>query len=259
MNLRFEKKNIMILAIAVSLSVLIYIGAYFVFINPLKDSLALKENQLKSEQQLSESFETRLAASKDDYQSTIELQKKLPVDPMVEQLVLDFEKAEVVSNSYITSMEFNQESSEAPTAQAGETQGTETVTGEAVEPLKMPEGIEKTAVTITVEADGYFELEKFIETLEKLKRLVMVDSISFSGPEEINSLSDEKSPIVMTLTINSYYLSGLDDLKEHNPKIETPAPANKRNPFPTFGDYSEENLEELEQSEADDTEGTDEN
>ncbi|MEW8969081.1 MAG: pilus assembly protein PilO [Mesobacillus sp.] len=259
MNLRFEKKNFMILTIAVLLSVLVYIGAYFLFINPLKDSLALKENQLKSEQQLSESFETRLAAAKEDYASTIELQKKLPVDPMVEQLVLDLEKAEVVSNSYITAMEFNQESSEAAAVQAGETQGTETVTGDAEEPMKVPDGLEKTAVMITVEADGYFELEKFIETLENLKRLVMVDSISFSGPEEISSLSDEKSPIVMTLTINSYYLSGLEDLQENNPKIETPAPANKRNPFPTFGDYSEDNLVEPEESEVDDTEGTDEN
>lgn len=249
MNLRLEKKNIIILVAAAMFAVLLYVGAYLLYITPLKDSLAMKESQLKSEQQLSTTFETRLASANSDINSTVELQKMLPVDPMIEQLVLDLEKAEVVSNSYITSMEFNNGENEASSeAQSGETQaqGTATVTTEdSSEPsLPLPEGLAKTAVTITVESDNYFDLERFIETLENLKRVVMVDSISFSGPEEINSLSDESSPVVMNLTVNSFYLSGLDDLKDNNPKIETPEPANKRNPFPTFGDYSDENLTE---------------
>jgi type IV pilus assembly protein PilO len=257
MNLRFEKKHTMILVMLALLAILLYIGAYFLYISPLKDSLALKESQLQSEQQLSETLETRLStASASDFNSTVEMQKMLPVDPMTEQLVLDLEKAEVVSNSYITSMEFNNDGAALSEAQpangeqpaaadttSGENQGTETVAADENQ-IKMPDGIAKNSVTVTVESASYFDLEKFIATLEKLQRVVMVDSISFAGPEEINSLSDEEKMIVMTLTINTFYLSGFDDLKESNPKIEAPEPANKRNPFPTFGDYSEDNLTE---------------
>lgn len=259
MNLRLEKKNIIILTAAVLLAVLVYVGAYFLYISPLKGSLALKESQLKSEQQLNTTIETRLASADTNDISTVELQKKLPVDPMIEQLVLDLEKAEIISNSYITSMEFNSDTAQDATLLAeSQAQGTETQTQENetitadetdIPAIPMPEGVAKTTVTLTVESDTYFDLERFIETLEKLKRVVVVDSISFSGPEEIDSLSDEASPIIMTLTVNSFHLSGLDDLKDTNPKIETPEPANKRNPFPTFGDYSEENLTEEEGSE----------
>lgn len=249
MNLRLEKKNINILTAAVLLAVLTYVGAYFLYISPLKDSLALKESQLKSEQQLNTTIETRLASADTSDISTVELQKKLPVDPMIEQLVLDLEKAEVISSSYITSMEFNSEGApdDALSAET-QAQGAETISSAETDnpSIPMPEGVSKTKVTITVESDTYFDLERFIETLEKLKRVIVVDSISFSGPEEVDSLSDEVSPIIMTLTINSFYLSGLDDLKDSNPKIESPEPANKRNPFPTFGDYSEENLMEAE-------------
>lgn len=271
MNLQLEKKHIMVLISFVSFSILLYFGAYFLYISPMKDSLALKESQLKTEQQLSKTLETRLAtASSSDFNSTIELQKSLPVDPMTEQLVLDLEKAEVVSNSYITAMEFSKDgqvvnreqslSNELDTTESvNAVQGTETVSEVESQPIQMPNGVSKTSVMVTVESASYFELEKFIETLEELQRIVMVESISFTGPDEILSLSDEESKIIMKLTLNAFYLSGFDDLKSDNPKIETPAPANKRNPFPTFGDYSEDNLEELEQSEADDTEGTNEN
>lgn len=271
MNLQLEKKHFLTLLSLVFVSILLYFGAHFLYISPLRDSLALKESQLKTEQQLSKTLETRLStASSSDFNSTVELQKTLPVDPMTEQLVLDLEKAEVISNSYITVMEFvddgqivaeeqsvntEQQTSESDNAN----QGTETVSGADIQPIQLPEGVAKTSVTVTVESGSYFELEKFIETLERLQRIVMVESISFSGPEEIRSLSDEENKITMNLTINAFYLSGFDDLNGDNPKIQTTAPANKRNPFPTFGDYSDDNLKELEESGEDESEGTDEN
>ncbi|WP_102263736.1 hypothetical protein [Mesobacillus jeotgali] len=271
MNLQLEKKHLIILLSLFVFLILLYFGAHFLYISPMKDSLALKESQLKTEQQLSKTLETRLStASSSDFNSTMELQKTLPIDPMTEQLVLDLEKAEVVSNSYITAMEFSKDgqvidrekslNNEQGTTDSDNTaQGTETVSEVDSHPIQMPDGVSKTSVKVTVESESYFELEKFIATLEELQRIVMVESISFSGPEEIRSLSDDENKIIMNITINAFYLSGFDDLKGDNPKIETPAPANKRNPFPTFGDYSEDNLVEQEQSDVDETEGTDEN
>jgi len=260
MSLRLEKKHIIILIISSFLAVLLYFGAFLFYLNPLKTSLSLKESQLKSEQQLGEALATRLASAKDsDYSSTAEMQTLLPVDPMIEQFVLDLEKAEVVSNSYIASIDFtdgepsdlaaqidaNPEEESSKTVQSANQENPETTTNEDQKvSLNMPEGLAKTTATIVVNADNYFDLEKFIDTLENSKRIVMVESIAFSGPEEMTSLSDELEKLEMTITVNIFYLPGLVDLKDYNPKVETPEPANKRNPFPTFGDYSDENLTE---------------
>ncbi|MBT2660636.1 hypothetical protein [Bacillus sp. ISL-45] len=276
MNLRLEKKHYMILFAAAVVSIFVYLIAFYLYLNPLNTSLALKESQLKMEQELNATLEARLATvNETDFSSTAELQKRLPVDPMVEQLVLDIEKAEVISNSFVSSIEFNAEQ------QAGVPLEQETTSEEKVEQLNndsedqvestiaevpvsnsqtmVPDGLLKTSVEINVKAENYFSLEKFIETLESLMRIVVVESISFSGPQESFVVSDEEVPIEMSLSINSFYFPELADLMDYNPKIQAPEPANKRNPFPTFGDYSEDNLIEQEQSDEDETEETGEN
>ncbi len=276
MNLRLEKKHYIILLAGAVVSIFVYLMAFYLYLKPLNTSLALKESQLKMEQELNTTLEARLATvNETDFSSTAELQKRLPVDPMVEQLVLDIEKAEVISNSFVSSIEFNAEQ------QAGVPLEQETTAEEQVDQLNndsddqaeksisevpvsnsqtmVPDGLLKTSVQINVKAENYFSLEKFIETLESLRRIVVVESISFSGPQESFAVSDEEVPIEMSLSINSFYFPELADLMDYNPKIQAPEPANKRNPFPTFGDYSEYNLIEQEQSEGDETEETDEN
>lgn len=276
MNLRLEKKYYFILLGAAVLTVLVYLGAFYFYLDPLSNSLSLKESQLKMEQQLNKALEARLASiDETDFSSTSELQKRLPVDPLVEQLVLDIEKAEVISDSFVSSIEFNAEQQsnaslqqETPFAEQGdlvddesENQVEKTDSEVAIKDSQaaIPDGLMKTSAKITVKADNYFGLEQFIATLESLRRVVLVESISFSGPEEIFTLSDEEVPIEMTLTINAFYFPELAELKDYTPKIQTPEPANKRNPFPTFGDYSEDNLTENEQTNGDGTEGTEEN
>ena len=273
MNLRLEKKHYLILLVGVIVSALIYLAAFYLYLAPLSHSLSLKESQLKMEQQLNSTLVARLASvNETDFSSSAELQKRLPVDPMVEQLVLDIEKAEVISNSFVTSIEFNASQQAATTIQP-EISSSEQVTAESENQvdtsdpevevtnpqLEMPDGLVKTTAQINVKADNYFSLEKFISALESLRRIIVVESISFSGPQEIFTLSDEEAPIEMALTINAFYFPELAELKDYNPKIETPEPANKRNPFPTFGDYSEDNLTDQDESDEDGTEGTDEN
>lgn len=267
MNLLSEKRSRMLLILAALLAAAFYFGAYALYLTPLKDSLTGKESQLKSERQLSTTIEERLASADTGIPvSTAEMQETLPVEPMVDQLILDLEKAEVISNSSILSMEFGdgngtegegqangtvqpdqsdqtEKSDQAaqPTDDTGANANTPSEESEKAE-LIMPEGLAKTSALVIVESANYFELEKFIETLEKLKRAVRVESIAFTGPEEITSLSTEKTLIQMTLVLNAFHLTGLDELKDFNPKIETPEPANKRDPFPSFSINSEENL-----------------
>ena len=46
-------------------------------------------------------------------------------------------------------------------------------------------GLKKLTVSLSVESPTYEDLEKFIETLESLKRIVVVESINYTGGEEI--------------------------------------------------------------------------
>jgi type IV pilus assembly protein PilO len=273
MNFRLEKKHYLIVLGVFLLALFFYLSAYYIYLNPLKTSLSLKESQLKTEQQLTAALETRVASvNESDFSSTAEMQKKLPVDPTVDQLVLDLEKTEVISDSFITSIEFNagdqtvssieegtgqQESTsvllteqadglDTQQAEVAQTENLGVSAGEQDKGnlMNMPDGLATTTATIVVEAEKYLDLEKFIETLENLQRIVVVKSISFSGPEEIFTLADESELIEMTLTINAFYLPELKDLKDYSPKVQVPESANKRDPFPSFGDVSEDGTED---------------
>ncbi|PLR93715.1 hypothetical protein [Bacillus sp. T33-2] len=269
MNLRLEKKEIIILAVSVLLALLVYAAAQFFYIKPAKQSIEQKESQLKMESKLLASVGKQLSPKKEtELSSTAELQKILPVDPMVEQLVLDLEKAEVVSGSFISSMEFGEgelvEESTQPDSDSQETEsaGTQTAnpSGENTQPeqnngsseiaeqndngLKMPEGVKKTSVLLTVRSENYADVEQFIEMLENLKRIVTVESIEFNGPDEVTALAEDEQPVTFKLTVSAYYMPELDGLESSKPTLEGPEPANKLNPFGSFIDPVEELAEQ---------------
>lgn len=257
-----EKKTAIFSLTAFLIVVLYYLGVSFLYLSPLEDTLAAKERQLDSIQKLNVALEKRLAPKNEDDANIIaELQKQVPAEPMIEQLMLDFEKAEIVSNSLITSMEFDKGSTagggdqtavrekekEAKSASGPERQ-KDGQAGGSLWDVVMPEGISNSQVTIIVASESYFELEQFIETLESLDRAVVVDSISFKGPEEVAALSDSNESIEMTLTVNAFFLKEPEDQEGSTPKIQVPEPAGKRNPFPALSDLSEGSPAERERS-----------
>ena len=62
----------------------------------------------------------------------------------------------------------------------------------------------------------------------------MVESISYTGGQEITSLDQEVKPISYSLTISAFYMPSLADLAADLPKIDAPAPAGKDNPLSEF-------------------------
>jgi type IV pilus assembly protein PilO len=94
--------------------------------------------------------------------------------------------------------------------------------------------LKKLTVSLSVESPSYEDLEKFIDTLESLNRIVVVESISYSGGQEITSLDQEDEPLSYSLTISAFYMPSLTDLAAELPKIDAPAPAGKDNPLSQF-------------------------
>ncbi|KKK33059.1 hypothetical protein WQ57_24235 [Mesobacillus campisalis] len=274
MNLRLEKKELMILLSAVILVGLVYLAGYYLYLSPKKAELGNKEVQLKTEEDLLAAIQTKVAGvSAPSAESVAELQKKVPVKQQLEQLILDLNKAEVVSDSFITSMGFSEgdvtprtdENAEVP-AEGGEpaaegeaatenaagtegTEGTEETEGadtggdaEQPQPVPLPEGIKKLNVSIAVKSPGYKELMKFLEALESLNRRVVIESVAFSGGAELTSLDTEKEEMSYSLTLAAFYMPELEDLQDELPELEVPAPGNKVNPFATSADLMEKSV-----------------
>jgi type IV pilus assembly protein PilO len=256
MKLQFSKRDKSIVAIGALLLILLIVYAQFFSLVPLKSDLGLKKQELKSEQKLLDIIskkKTDTASAKTV--DTKELQRRVPVSPLQEQFILDLEKAESVSNSQILSMGFAKDADvTAATDQAAATNGTTTTNAETTtaqpaaadanaanqtaqtqQPATpVPPGMKKLTVNLSVESPTYEDLEKFIETLESLTRIVVVEAINYTGGKEITTLAQEDAPISYTLTLSAYYMPGLADLKAEVPSIDAPEPAGKDNPLSQF-------------------------
>lgn len=235
---QLSKKQLVIISMSSLMILLLFIFLYFLIIKPLETEHDRLESDLKTEKQLLEVVQTRVAQMQNQtYESTIELQKRVPVKPILEQFLLDLEKAEVVSNSFISNMSFG-EAEVTPQNTLEEyvdMNNNEETSDEAQEQenAQFPAGLEKITVNLSVVAPDYFALEEFITTLESQKRITQIENLVFAGTEEITSIEQEINPIPFTLTVSTFYLPSLTDLVDDLPTLETPLPSNKKNPFPT--------------------------
>ncbi|MHC0037478.1 hypothetical protein [Pseudoneobacillus sp. C159] len=241
MTLQFSKNEKKILLFGFLVIILLFVFVYFQYLQPLKTVVQTKKNQLDTVEQ---SYQALINQHTEATDTVVEnsqfLQKRLPVDPLLNQFILDLEKAETMSNSLILNMGFGEEKKEDETESntiLGISQQQETTNSEVITDTAQPTGIQKLSVALTIQSPSYFDLEKFIETIESLDRIVTVESINFSGSPEVNSLgqadqSNQSLNYQVELTI--YYMPGLAELQNELPKVESGEPANKKNPFNQF-------------------------
>lgn len=244
MTLLSSKKGKLYSIIGIMIIILLFIGLYFLYIQPLKSTLANKQREMQTEEQLLAVIESQIHdTGSDSFEGTEELQKKLPVKPLVEQLMLDIEKAEVVSGSLVTNMEFSMgEIEEDTTEEQLEIDLEETPADEQEESksnIPLPEGMKKTTVVLTVNSSNYFEMEKFIDSIESENRIILVGNLQIDGQEEVVSTDQEKQLIVSEITISAFYMPALTDLIDQLPKMTVPKTGEKKNPFSMSGNISE--------------------
>ncbi|EMI10587.1 type 4a pilus biogenesis protein PilO [Anoxybacillus gonensis] len=201
----------LIVMISLLLLTLLSFALYIYVYKPLDERREQLKTELQMEKKLLQTLQSKQPS--DDLRiSLIELQKRVPVQPFVEQFLLDIEKAEVVSNSEVLSLTFQE--------------------GENVEGPPTP--IQKLTVNISVRSPSYFALEQFIDVLERSKRIVSVDSLSFTGYEEWTTVMDEVPELSYSLTVSTFYAPELRQWIEQLPPLDLPQPSEKRNPFPSL-------------------------
>lgn len=256
-----DKKQFLIFFAIVLIVSLLFTGLYFWQISPLNTQITTKETELSNQEKQMEALNAELSSTgSTSFATTVELQKQLPVKEAVDQLVLNLEKAEVISGSAITTMAFvdgevtlseeesaaalaaaNAKAAEISDAAAGETNEQAAATEEessteegadpAAEADLLPQGVKKVSVAMTVQSPAFFEMEAFLESLHSMKRILKVDNLTFNGSEEIHSIEQSSDKLEYQLTISVFYAPTLSDLQDQMPTIETPKPSNKRDPF----------------------------
>lgn len=255
MTIHLHKKHLIVLLAAALLLGLLYFGAYFLFLKPVKQEISTLEtskNMLNAQVAALEenpSTETKAPVH------SVELQRKVPVSPMVEQIVLDLERAETISNSKIESITFAESENALlpPPAEPEKTQpeaaDNETPVGQtespevpdsaetapvqpenaqaaapAAELPAAPEGLKRILITLEVTSGNYFDMEAFIAELETQQRVAKVDLLTFNGAKELTSLDQEAEPLKYSLQVSAFYMDTLQDLKDETPKVAAPEP-----------------------------------
>ncbi|WP_409251518.1 hypothetical protein V1502_15415 [Bacillus sp. SCS-153A] len=251
MNLQFEKREWLLMAGSVILGLCILAVVYFLMYNPVQKEIAVRAQELETEEKLISILEEKTSnIEQETFQNSISLQKKVPVKPMTEKLILDLEKAETISNSFISSIQFSEGDVILPlTSQSAEedienlsTDDDNEDSGEAAaQPQEiLPQGLKKLNATLSVESPSYFEMEKFLQVLEELDRITEIEQIAFEGPEESTIQGDSYDKVSYKLVVAAFYLPGLMQLIEEMPGLKSPPPANKVNPFSSYSDLEEE-------------------
>ncbi|MGE7779520.1 hypothetical protein ACQKL0_06130 [Peribacillus sp. NPDC097264] len=264
----FNKKELFLLAGTLFVFALVFILLYFYLLNPVKKELASKTSELKNEEQILEMVQMKVGTGTGvDFESTTELQKRLPVQPLTDQFVLNLEKAEVVSNSFIVDMAFadgetpvepeptEATGAEEPAATDEASESTDTndqdpeVEGEATDskettteaqdqivteaPGTLPNSLKKLSATMNVKSSSYDEMLEFIQSIQATNRIFTIDSLTFEGAKEVRSRDQIQEPLEYGLTVSAYYYPSLTDLQDQTPIVATPKPSEKKNPFST--------------------------
>lgn len=260
MILQFNKKAILIFGSLLLLVVISFVVFYFFKLKPMTVKITQLTTSIVAEEELLTSYERRSQKAQEKViEDSTDLQEKLPVSPLLEQFLLDIEKAEVVSNSFISSMSFSetditvnpQEKTNKGTTLQDKVEGAGQIDeaksiqnngrAEVVQPNgdlitpppdTVPPGMKRLTVTLSVQSPDFYAMISFLQTIEDLERITKIDSLSFKGNEEKTVISkNENEPLEYSLTISTFYHPGLKELQDELPPLETPKPGNKVNPL----------------------------
>ncbi|MCM3086606.1 type II secretion system protein M [Bhargavaea ginsengi] len=217
-----RKETILVVLSALFLIALV-LYSYFLLFQPARETRLQAQQTLQTERQVLSSLQQQAAGeTESEPASTLPLQRRVPVSPAEEVVLLQVGKAEVVSGTEIQNVAFS--------------------TGEMVIE-NPPEGVASVSellTTVQILSPDYGGILTFIEEVERLERITVTNSVTFSGPPERTEEAQEDEPIAMEITFSSFYRPDLTTLEGETPTAPAPAPSLKDDPFPFDDDTEQE-------------------
>ncbi|WP_432358386.1 pilus assembly protein PilO [Sporosarcina sp. UB5] len=210
---RQKEIGLFVLAIIFLLALATY--SYFNVYAPAKQLKEQATQTLANERDILFALQRQEARqSQGGLSSSRRLQEKVPVKPLEDLILLQVLKAEVKSDVRVHEVSFS------------------------LEPIGIenpPEQVENVQAVITdvrVVANTYSQIDQFIEEIESMERIFIIDRIGFTAPEEVTSFEQENEIIELTVTFKAFYRSHLGNLEDEAPKVNAPESSRKLDPTP---------------------------
>ncbi|WP_342559658.1 hypothetical protein NSQ95_11595 [Psychrobacillus sp. FSL W7-1457] len=215
-----------------ALILLLLFAIYYFIISPLKDEKYSKEISVEVLQgevaSLKEQYDS-FQASDVKVDNVFALESKVPYERELDELLLSLEQVELISDSKIEAIEFNnydgildqmqlelyqEDSIEEDTTQTEEdvqtereSESTDEAEGTIEEPpsspvadAPLPANLKLITFNVSVQTKNYEHLVLLIEEIENLERVLRVDQITMNAPGE-QELLDEELPTATSATI----------------------------------------------------------
>lgn len=218
-----KEKGLIVLAIIFLLALAAY--SYYSVYAPAKEARLQAEQTLSSERDVLVALQAQLKELPEGEKiSTSDLQQKVAVESLTEQIVLQVEQAELISNTLVDNIAITEGLVELPV------------------PVEGLENLQEVLTTVTIKADDYEGITTFIEEVESMERIMIVEAIDFGSNEEITAADQVSEAIDVNVTFSAYFRPDLIALSDTLPKVDAPAPAGKVNPLPRNDgtDFAEE-------------------
>ncbi|AIY05161.1 type IV pilus assembly protein [Planococcus sp. PAMC 21323] len=191
--------------------------SYFLLYVPTKEARIQAEQILKAERDVLIALQTEFKELPESEKvNPSQLQRKVSVEALTELIVLQIEKAELISGTLIDNIGITEGLVQLPV------------------PVEGLENLQEVLTTVTVKADNYREITSFIEEVEAMERIMIVEAVDFSSNEEVKMEEQDAEKIDVNLTFSAYFRPDLIALADTVPKVDTPAPAGKKNPLPDY-------------------------
>ncbi|WP_377888304.1 hypothetical protein [Alkalihalobacillus sp. R86527] len=231
----------------VGLLILVFgVTMYYLYgVVPKKQEVLRLEKQVEQNEELITLLQAKEDEKVDAFDTTL-LQRKVPVKPLVDQFILDLNRAELVSKSNIHKLDFSDDAlntaefSDANDGE-GEKAGSEEENSEETntdgtnvpkEPVvALPEGIQAVDVSMEMSSDNYPSLRKFLLSIEELPRMALISGLTFSGKSESLDTEESEPDVAYVANVATFYIPTLTDLAEQTPSIDYPEPSDKENPL----------------------------
>jgi len=225
-NLLNSKKSGLLLLVLLIASLLF--ALYYYVILPKKDEVRAKEASIQSLQTEIKSLEQSLTSFDEQLevpmQDTLEMQKKVPSVRAVEQVLRDMVEIEEVTGTRMESLTFNNYDEPVADANVDQTntvaeaeakvneenqENAETPPVSTIAQENIPPELKLVTFTFDIGALTFDSMVTFLKEVEKLERVMKMDTIHMTIPGEQEKLDKEAdNTIKATVQITTFYYEG---------------------------------------------------
>ncbi|MGG2109982.1 hypothetical protein ABFY60_05635 [Lysinibacillus pakistanensis] len=223
--LNSKKSGILLLVLLIAS---LLFALYYYVILPKREEVQAKEASIQSLQTEIKSLEQSLTSFDEQLevpmQETLEMQKKVPSVRAVEQVLRDMVEIEEVTGTRMESLTFNNYDEPVADANVGQTntvaeaeakvneenqENTETPPISTIAQENIPPELKLVTFTFDIGALTFDAMVTFLKEVEKLERVMKIDTIKMSLPGEKEKLDKEADTIIKsTVQITTFYYEG---------------------------------------------------